>query len=97
MSSADVTSDMLLRAGFENIQIERHDAPICVGNTIDEAVQFALELGPAGELLRLAQERGEHLRPAVAEALRDAFGKLNTRDGVRLGSSTWVVSATNPA
>ena len=65
MSSADVTSDMLLRAGFENIQIERHDAPICVGNTIDEAVQFALELGPAGELLRLAQERGNTSGPRL--------------------------------
>ncbi len=39
-------------AGFERIQFERFDSDICIGRSIEEAIQFALEIGPAGEILR---------------------------------------------
>jgi ubiquinone/menaquinone biosynthesis C-methylase UbiE len=96
MSDANVVSDLLLRAGFEQIVLERHDGPMCIGASIEEAVQFALELGPAGEIVRLAREEGERLRPTVAAALAEAFSKRASPEGVVLGSSTWLVTARNP-
>lgn len=92
MADADVLSDQLLLAGFDEICFERHDAPLCIGRDLEEAVQFALELGPAGERLRLSPD-GPRLRPVVARALADAFSPLLGPDGVWLGSSTWIVTA----
>ncbi|HVZ35861.1 MAG TPA: hypothetical protein VG963_25715, partial [Polyangiaceae bacterium] len=92
MADADVVGDQLLLAGFEQIRFERHDAPLCIGRDLDEAVEFALELGPAGERLRLSPD-GARLRPVVARALADAFSPLLAPEGIWLGSSTWIVTA----
>jgi SAM-dependent methyltransferase len=92
MADADVVGDQLLLAGFEQISFERHDTPLCIGRDLDEAVEFALELGPAGERLRLSPD-GARLRPTVARALADAFSPLLAPDGIWLGSSTWIVTA----
>ncbi len=97
MCDANVVSDILLRAGFEKIAFERHDGPMCIGASVEEAVEFALELGPAGEIVRLAGQDGERLRPAVAAALTEAFSKVASPDGVHLGSSSWIVTARNPS
>jgi ubiquinone/menaquinone biosynthesis C-methylase UbiE len=96
MSNADVVSDLLFRAGFENVAFERHDAPMRLGASVDEAVQFALELGPAGEIVRLAKDEGERLRPTVTAALIDAFSQVASPEGVALGSSSWIVTAQRP-
>ncbi|MGZ6092395.1 MAG: class I SAM-dependent methyltransferase, partial [Polyangiales bacterium] len=87
MSGADTTSDILKAAGFSRITLERHDAPICIGRDLDEAIAFANALGPAGELLRLAGEEGKRREPEVDAALRQALGPLAGAEGVRAGSS----------
>ena len=58
MAGADMVSDMLRAAGFDGIDFERYDTDVCIGRTIDEAVEFAMTLGPAGEIIRLAGEEG---------------------------------------
>ncbi|HSY25029.1 MAG TPA: nickel-binding protein [Polyangiaceae bacterium] len=93
MSSADVTSDILLRAGFRDLAFERHDAPVVVGRDVDEAIDFAMALGPAGEILRLAGEDGDGRRSPVIAALRDAMGPYARPGGVEMESSTWIVTA----
>jgi SAM-dependent methyltransferase len=95
MSSADVTSDILTGAGFSHVSFERNDAPVCIGRDISEAVEFALALGPAGEVMRLAGEEAEKLRPEVTAALRQALTPYVTAEGVMLGSSAWIVVARN--
>jgi ubiquinone/menaquinone biosynthesis C-methylase UbiE len=92
-SSADVTSAQLGAAGFGRVTFERFDAEIKLGNTVDEAIEFAMALGPAGEILRLAREEGERKRPAVVAALRDLFASLARTDGVWGASSSWIVTA----
>ena len=47
---------MLKSAGFRGISFERFDADICIGRDLDEAIAFAMALGPAGEIIRLAAE-----------------------------------------
>ena len=55
MANADTTSGIMLSAGFENVALHRCDLPIQVGVDLDEAVQFVMSIGPAGEILRLAE------------------------------------------
>jgi ubiquinone/menaquinone biosynthesis C-methylase UbiE len=93
MASADLTSDILARAGFGHITFERHDAPVRIGRDVQEALEFAMALGPAGEIMRMAAEEGEARRPAVSAALREALAPYLRADGVVMPSSTWIVSA----
>ncbi len=64
----------------------------------DEAVEFVMSIGPAGEILRLAGERAAHLHGPVAAALREDMARWVAADGtVRGPASTWIVTAQAPA
>jgi hypothetical protein len=94
MAGPDMVSLMLRSAGFQRITFERFDADICIGRSIDEAIEFAMALGPAGEIIRLAAEEGERLKPQVVTALRETLGKFSRPDGsVWAPSSTWIIAA----
>lgn len=93
MSNADVLSAQLLAAGFKQATFERFDVDLCVGETIEDAVAFAMELGPAGEILRLAGGVAITARPKVMASLRDLLAGFARPGGVFMGSSTWLVSA----
>lgn len=94
MADADVVSSQLIAAGFTRPTFERFDTDIRIGRDLSDAVEFAMTLGPAGELLRLAGVAAtERLRPKVVEALRDAFSRFVRADGVFGRSSSWIISA----
>ena len=95
MSGPDMVSTMLRSAGYDRIAFERFDADICIGRDLAEAVEFAMALGPAGEIIRLAGEEGVKRRPQVVAALRETLGKYVRQDGVWGPSSTWFVTARN--
>jgi hypothetical protein len=68
-----------------------------IGRNIEEAVQFALEIGPAGEIIRLAEEEGERLKSEVIIALQEVIGKFARGDGsIWAPSSAWFITAYNP-
>jgi len=96
MSGPDMVSTMLRGAGFERITFERFDCDICIGRDIDDAIEFAMALGPAGEIMRLAGAEGERLRPQVVAGLRETLSQFVRKDGVWAPSSTWFITATNP-
>lgn len=96
MAGADMVSDMLRIAGYERISFQRFDTDICIGRSLDDAVEFAMALGPAGEIVRLAGETGQELRPKVVKALHEALARYTRADGVWIGSSSWFVTARNP-
>ena len=96
MAGADMVSSMLRSAGYDRIAFERFDADICMGRDLDEAVQFAMALGPAGEIIRLAGTHGEALKPQVMAVLGDTLSRYVRSDGVWAPSSTWFVTARNP-
>ncbi len=96
MGNADVTSGILLSAGFEDVSLRRCDIEITIGVDLDEAVEFAMALGPAGEVMRLAGEEAERLRPEIAAALREGLAEFEGPDGVSAPASTWIVSARAP-
>lgn len=97
MSGPDLVSGMLKSAGYEGIAFERFDADICIGRNLDEAIEFAMALGPAGEIIRLAAEEGQKRKPQVVAALRETLARYERPDGVWGPSSTWFVTARNPA
>jgi len=97
MSGPDMVSSMLVSVGFENVTFERFDADICIGRDVDEAIRFAMALGPAGEIIRLAGDEGIARTDEVVAALTEVMSNYARDDGVWAPSSTWFVSATNPA
>jgi hypothetical protein len=96
MAGADMVSGMLTSAGFDRITFERFDTDICIGRDLDEAIAVTTELGPAGEIIRLAGEEGEKRRGDVVVALRETLGVYVRDNGVWAPSSTWIVTARNP-
>jgi SAM-dependent methyltransferase len=94
MADADTTSGQLRSAGFRDVTLRRHDAMLLFGNTLDQAVEMNLALGPAAEALRLAGENGEEMRPRLEDLLRGALAQFVRDDGlVTAQASTWIVTA----
>lgn len=96
MAGPDMVSTMLRSVGFDRITFERHDCDICIGRSLAESIEFAMALGPAGEVMRLAGAEAERLRPQVIAALTEALAPFVRPDGVFAPSSTWFITATNP-
>jgi ubiquinone/menaquinone biosynthesis C-methylase UbiE len=94
MADADVTSDILRHAGFTDIVLQRCDLPIMIGADVEEAIDMAMALGPAGEVLRLQGDRAAYLHDEVRAALRSGLAELVTANGVVGAASTWIVAAT---
>ena len=97
MAGPDMVSAMLKAAGFEGITFERFDSDICIGRDLEEAVEFAMALGPAGEIIRLAGDEGQKRKPQVAAALRETLARYVRKDGVWGPSSTWFITARSGA
>ena len=96
MAGADMVSGMLHGAGYDRIAFERFDTDICIGRDLDESVEFAMALGPAGEIIRLAGDEGQKRKPEVMAALRETLSRYARPDGVWAPSSTWFVTARKP-
>jgi SAM-dependent methyltransferase len=98
MASADTTTDVLVRAGFQDISLHRCDIEIVIGADLDEAVEFVMALGPAGELIRIAAIQAGRRRSNIAAALHEALAEFTETDGtgVRAPASTWVIGARSP-
>jgi SAM-dependent methyltransferase len=96
MANADTVSEQLKIAGFEEIELRRCDLPLKIGRDLDHAVEFNMALGPAGEVLRLWEDRIEEIRPKIAADLREALAEFDGPDGVYAPASTWIVGATAP-
>jgi SAM-dependent methyltransferase len=96
MANADTVSEQLTIAGFERISLQRCDLPLKIGNDLDHAVEFNMALGPAGEVLRMWEDRIDEIRPKIAAELREALVELDGPDGVVAPASTWIISAVAP-
>lgn len=96
MADADTTTEILLHAGYTDIELRRCDLPILIGRDVEEAIDFVMAIGPAGEILRLAGDRAGHLHDDVRQALRSGLAGYAGPDGLSAPASTWIVSATRP-
>ncbi len=97
MANQEMVTGMMKSAGYENIEFERVDALVLVGRTVQDAIDFQLALGPAGEVFREAGEEAEAKRAEIEAALAKAIdAEKKEADGIVMDSSSWVISATNP-
>ena len=96
MSNPSLVSAQLEAAGFRDISFERTDGPVMVGNSVEEAMQFQLALGPAGEVYREAGEEAERRKPEIEAALRDELARYNQDGRIVMASSSWTITAHNP-
>jgi SAM-dependent methyltransferase len=93
LANADTTSGILMSAGYNEITLRRCDLPFKAGNDVEEAIDLTMDLGPAGEILRLQGERAAHMHESIREALREAMAEFAVSEGVVAPASTWIVSA----
>lgn len=79
-------------AGFRDVRLEDHRTAMQLGasDDLDEIVDFAMQMGPAGAVLRDAPtEKIEQ----VAIAIRKALEPHRTDGGVRMDAACWMVTA----
>jgi ubiquinone/menaquinone biosynthesis C-methylase UbiE len=94
MRGPDLVSDQFKAGGFSQITFERYDVDICIGRDLDEAIAFAMALGPAGEIMRLAGDVAKQREPEVVAALKQDLSGFTSSRGLYAPSSTWLISAT---
>jgi ubiquinone/menaquinone biosynthesis C-methylase UbiE len=94
MANADTVSEQLLIAGFEDVSLERLDLQLKIGDDLDHAVRFVMALGPAGEVIRLAGEEADKIRPRLEREIREVLERFDGADAVAAPASTWIVHAT---
>jgi ubiquinone/menaquinone biosynthesis C-methylase UbiE len=95
-SWADEETDreMLAAGGFKEVEVfERNDLDMCVGRTIDEAIDYQILVGPSGEIVREAGDEGKRRLPEIRAKLTELFRPNLREDGVYLPSSTWTIVA----
>jgi ubiquinone/menaquinone biosynthesis C-methylase UbiE len=96
MANPDVVSAQLGAAGFTDFSFERVDGPVMIGRDVEQAVEFQLALGPAGEIFREAGALAEAQRADIEAALRAELARYVRDDGVWMDSSSWTIRARNP-
>jgi SAM-dependent methyltransferase len=95
MADADTVTEQLTLAGFEQIALRRCDLPLKIGDDLDHAVEFNMALGPAGELIRLAADEADRIRPRLEAEIRETLAEFGQGpDGVVAPASTWIITAT---
>ena len=97
MADEETVRKMMEIAGYADIRFERVDAPVLIGQNVQDAVDFQLAIGPAGEVFReagdIAEQKRETIEAALAEAIRQ---QTRAEDGIVMDSSSWVITARNP-
>ncbi|KPP86897.1 MAG: Methylase involved in ubiquinone/menaquinone biosynthesis [Rhodobacteraceae bacterium HLUCCO07] len=97
MSNDATVRKMMEIAGYTDIAFERVDAPVRVGDDVEDAIAFQLAIGPAGEVFREAGDLAEEKRAEIEAALAKAIdAQVRDADGIVIDSSSWVISARNP-
>jgi len=87
------TRDILEQAGFSDVGHEAIDHEMSWPD-VDTAVSYLLQMGPAGALLREAND--DAITREVTVAVREVFESHRTAAGVQMRSSAWIVTARNP-
>jgi hypothetical protein len=97
MTDQPMVTKMMEIAGYEDITFKRVDAPVLIGRTVEDAIDFQLAIGPAGEVFREAGAEAEAKRPEIEAALAKAINaQKREADGIIMDSSSWVISGRSP-
>ncbi len=92
MGDPDRVRAILGDAGYTSIDVDplRTEVSLGGGGTLDEIVDFALEMGPASAALKAS---GQDVTQEIRDAVRDALSPHTTGKGVSMDAAAWVVAA----
>jgi SAM-dependent methyltransferase len=86
---------ILERAGFADVAHEAVNGPMrLAGDSVDEALELSLQIGPVGAALREARPSDEQ-RARVIEAVRKVIESFETPRGIEAEAGAWIVTARN--
>lgn len=97
LADPETVREIMTKSGFSDIELTRVDKQVMVGRTLQEALDFQLQVGPTGEIVREAGALAEVKRPLIEADLRALLERHLTPDGVVMGSSSWAITATSAA
>jgi SAM-dependent methyltransferase len=83
---------LLAASGFQDINFAAYETAVSLGGatSVEEAVDFALAIGPTAMLLRDADPS---VRTRVAQAIREALTPYVTPNGLSLHGAAWIIRA----
>ncbi|HEY4126059.1 MAG TPA: class I SAM-dependent methyltransferase [Rhizomicrobium sp.] len=90
-ADGDRIKDILAKAGFANITVEKLDTVASLGSDAEAAAEEALNIGPVSRALN---ELPDDIRTKAKAAIREAFTKHETPRGVAPKAACWLVGAT---
>lgn len=94
MADEETTRAMMKAAGFERVELfKRIDADVCIGTSVEEAIDYQILVGPAGEIVREAGELAGEKLPVIRAELETLMRDNWRGDGVYMPSSTWAIMA----
>jgi SAM-dependent methyltransferase len=91
-ANPDRVRRLLEAGGFKDVSCEAYEAELNMGGarTVEEAVEFSLEIGP---IARLLGDADLDIRTRVAQAVREALTPYVSQHGVSLRGAAWIVLA----
>jgi SAM-dependent methyltransferase len=90
-------SRILTSGGLADVVLEDLRIPLALGGgSLDGAVEFSLEIGPAATALR-ESGAGPEVRDQVALAIREALAPFAAKGPLHMASAAWLVTARNPS
>lgn len=84
---------ILTSGGFTDIEMQPYDHPMYMGDTVEDAVVTAMEVGPIGGA---AEDADPDKVVALKAALADLLSGHMTDQGIRLQGAIWCVTARKP-
>ncbi|MEO5769944.1 MAG: SAM-dependent methyltransferase, partial [Polyangia bacterium] len=92
MSDPSRVRAILGDAGWKDVSLEPIEMPLHLGaaTTLDEAVEYSLQIGPAA---RAMTDAPEALKPALEAALREALAPFASTRGVFMDGAAFIVGA----
>ena len=81
---------ILANAGFDSIAARPFDAPMRLGETLEDALTHIQEFGPVSRMLTPASDAE---RAKAAAALRQALEPYAAKKPMTLGGATWIITA----
>lgn len=84
---------VLTSGGFTDVEVTPFDHEMTIGDTVEQAIQTAMEVGPVGTA---ANDADAATREALNAAMARKLETFATPDGIRLGAAIWCVTARMP-